>query len=196
MELANQAVSLFEINHRIQDLCPAMVVRGIVNLNRSRMGNAPAIRKAAEDFRKALSMCNGKKSPRVHYAAAHNLGLTILEGNLPWDDLKETIGSVKQARENLRKRKIKRRSVPDAKLRWILGLARSRSGWNPQAERLLTTARNDLITLGAMSEVALVSLDLGELYLAEDRWDDLARISADVVHMDRGSYSHEIFAAL
>ncbi len=91
---------------------------------------------------------------------------------------------------------MRRKSVADAKLRWLKGLILIRFGSTQRAEQLLVGARHDLIELEAILDVALISLDLGELYLLEGRWGTLRMIAEEVLNLRIEPYHHEILSAL
>lgn len=196
LEAANEAVLLLDgVNGEEVDYFAAVVTRGLVFLYLSRDGDLSAGEKAASDFKHVLNDCDHSISPRVHYAAVHNLGLALLEGAA--SSSVEIFRTVEKARKMLRQRRVRKRSVPDAKLRWVQALATIRfTGCGPYVERLLRSARSDLLALNAMVEFARISLDLGGLLLEDGRWGDLAAISAEVVHANRSQYSAEILAAL
>lgn len=173
----------------------ALLTRGVVCFRGSRIGLFQ-LADAVRDFSEALTQCHPGKSPRVFFSATHNLSVTILEGANRPQDLQLALRCIEQSQKLLRRYRVRRKSIADAKLRWLKGLILMRFGSTQRAEQLLVGARHDLIELDAILEVALISLDLGELYLLEGRWGTLRMIAEEVLNLRVEAYDHEILSAL
>lgn len=191
LEKLNQSIAVFESNGDEKQFSIALVIRGIL-----RIEGDGDLRLAILDLARSLAKINARLRPRLFYTAIHNLSVAILMAATDIGDLSTIMSLIEMARRELRRRRIPRKSIPHAKLRWVRALVMKRVGAIRRAEHFLEKAREDFITLGAMTEVAKISLDLGDIYFREKRWADLARISVDTVHLDRSLYDHEILSAL
>ncbi len=199
LELASRAVDA-ERRHpparrQNDNLCAALVIRGII-LSREGSPEKARFKEALRDLMEALSLCHPRRSPRVFYTALHNLALVVLEGAHRVEDLDAALRRVNEAQKMLRRYRVRRRSVADAKLRWIRALILARFGATQRAEQLLIDARQDLAELGVVIDVILISFDLADIYLAERRWGTLRILAEDIVKLDAPGCTHEMQGAL
>ncbi len=126
---------------------------------------------------------------RTHEAAAINLGYVVKEGTEPgscWTAL----GHVARAKKNTPHRP----SLPLYQLQWIEGLIwgklrelGTRTGFPLalEAEQALKRALHGFLHLRVPWEIALVSLDLAQLYRDLGRWDELLEISLETLQRFR-----------
>lgn len=191
LAMVDEAISIFGAIEDKKELAAALVVRGILRIE--ELGD---LQKAILDLSRALVEMNAKLHSRLYCVAIHNLSVAVLFSTQDLDKLSDVTRLLNIARKELRRKRIPKCSVPHAKLRWVSALLMASVGAVRQAERQLVGAREDLVDLRAMTEVAKISLDLGGIYFQEKRWDELAEISVDVIHLDRNFYDSEIFAAL
>jgi hypothetical protein len=172
----------------------ALVTRSIVLQWAYAAGaKIPGIRdlvtEAAEGYRAALKKCTAE-TPRTTLAAL--LNLNSLAVPVWWQDPHghqrispgKVAASLKNVCQKLRRQGFSRKSRPHAQARWLLGVAIAESfEWlNKPAEEKLLNALADLLELGAIEDAARLCLDMCYLYYRESRWDDMAIVTATVLH--------------
>ncbi len=147
---------------------------------------------AIECFGEALQGLDPEESAataRTHQCAVHNLAATLPKCRQapPW----RALGHVREAKRLLGGQ---RRSMPRHRLQWVEGLvlrrlhdrgARPGYSLTERAEKAFLRAREGFIELRAPWEIALVGLDLAELYRSLGRWDDLFAVAFDTLQRFR-----------
>lgn len=177
LELAKRAIDSYHALERADDLARSLIIRGAA---RVAVGKHTA---GIEDFGEALFLVNPKLVPRVYHSAIHNLAYAITDARIADFDLAAARRHVRRARRCIRNH---RRSLPRAKLLWIEGLMFLKAGLGRRGEALLKSARQSFIGLDAPYEIALVSLDLAEIYLLDGRWRELQRLAAETFRLFQG----------
>ncbi|MCP4658540.1 MAG: tetratricopeptide repeat protein [bacterium] len=88
-------------------------------------------------------------------------------------------------------------TLSDAKARWVLGLLYWRiPKRRPRAIEVLESSREDLASLGSPLDVAVLSLNLGEMYAHKKRWRELETMAAESLQLlERIPGSAEAIAA-
>ncbi len=170
----------------------AYAVRGYVYVKLGRYSHA------VRDLGKALSIIDRRKdasgeAERTRYAAVHNLIYAISQNPSP-----ESLGDVRFYLRYARKLvPSHRRSLPRYQLYWVDGLSLIKLGSGRRGERLMHRARAGFREVGACFELALVGLDISELYRDEGRWDELKELAAETFRQFKAlSADAEAIAAL
>ncbi len=141
---------------------------------------------------KALANLDYDRSPPAFYAGVHNLTVALAKTPEPSAKLLDTaLRWLLEARRSgpprggrgTNRYSHRKRTVPDAKLRHVLGLILRRSGKTKTAIRVLQEARADLGALGLPLDVVGVALDLGELYSESGRWAKLENMASETVQL-------------
>ena len=153
----------------------ALIVRGVAY--RILTGD---ILRSQRDYIHALSMLNPKEHERVYCAAIHNLGCAILLGSTQLDPI---LGALKLAEKGLRRQRVRKSSIPHAKVRWLRALAFEKFGSTQLATELFKRVRNDLFSLGAYKDFVQVSLDLSRLYYIDGRVQPIRRIAGELAEL-------------
>lgn len=174
LDLAERALAVYRTDGCVDDLAWALVVRGTVQVARGRHGDG------IEDFGEALAHVNPKLNPRVYHSAIHNLAYAVTASRMARFDLAAARRQVRRARRCIRNH---RRSLPRAKLIWIEGLMFLKAGLYRRGEALLRAARQSFTGLDAPYEIALVSLDLAEVYLLDRRWSEMRKLTAETYQL-------------
>jgi len=174
--MANEAISLFTVTAPGTEIHAAsLIVRGVAY--RILTGD---ILRSQSDYVHALSMLSPKKHERVYCAAIHNLGCAILLGST---QLAPILGALKLAEKGLRQQRVRKSSIPHAKVRWLRALAFEKFGSTQLATDLFQRARNDLLALGAYKDFVQVSLDLSRLYYIAGQVHRIRRIVGELAEL-------------
>ncbi len=161
-----------ELSADANSLGAAYTVRGYVYVKFGRYSDG------VRDFGKALSILDRRKdsggeAERMRYAAVHNLLYAISKNPSP-----ESLGDVRFYMRQARKLvPSHRRSLPRYQLYWVEGLVFIKLGSGRRGERLLHRAQAGFREVGAPFEMALVGLDISELYRDEGRWEELEELA-------------------
>lgn len=170
---AQRAVQIFKLQDDLFDrhsLGLALETRGYV------YHYSENEQEAAKDFSAALGLINHRTCPRAYYGAIHNLASLLME-SADHDAVERIMKNLQAAY----KRFIGNRKAHKAKfmLRWLQALALIRFGSDNQAEVYLKGARTGLLRLRSLRNVAIISLDLGLLYLQQSRFEDLDVLASE-----------------
>ena len=178
IDFANLAV---KISQHPNAVAAAHTARGYVNVKLGRYSDG------VRDLGMALSIINPKQDPgmgeakRIRHSAVHNLAYAISQSPSP-----ESLGDVqfylRQARKLVPHH---RRSLPRYQLYWLEGMSLIKLGSGRRGERLFQRARAGFKEIGAIFELALINLDLSELYRDEERWPELAQLAEETFHIFR-----------
>lgn len=168
LKLAEKAVAQSDSPNT---LAAALSARGYVYLEMGRYSEG------VREYGKALSVIEPKDrlSKRVHYGATHNLSFAVSQNPSP-EALSEALAYVRHARSLIR---VHRRSLAKYQLYWIEGKILIKLGLGRRGEALLKKAQAGFTKLDVPFEIALVGLDLSELYRDEGRCDELAELAAE-----------------
>ncbi len=136
---------------------------------------------------KGLANLDYDRSPPAFYAGVHNLTVALAQTPESSGELLDTaLGWLREARRSAPQRGLgtkrygyRKRSVPDAKLRFVLALILRRKGNRGSAIRFLEEAYEDLVDLDMPLDVVGVSLELGELYAEMGRWAKLEALASE-----------------
>ncbi|MCP4658539.1 MAG: tetratricopeptide repeat protein [bacterium] len=142
-----------------------------------------------------------EKSPRIkaRQVLMHNIVGTLASS--PTLDAPTVAGAIEMVRKSRAKRgdRYGHRvcTLSDAKARWVLSLLYWRiPKRRPRAIEVLESSREDLASLGALLDVAVLSLNLGEMYAHKKRWRDLETMAAEALQLlERIPGSAEAIAA-
>jgi len=135
---------------------------------------------------KALPKLENSDRPKAKQVLMHNIAGTLaVSRNLDATTLAEAIAVVRKSRAKRGDRYGHRAcTLSDAKARWVLGLLYWRiPKRRPRALELLESSREDLASLGAPLDLAVLSLNLGEMYAHKKRWSDLETIAAEALQL-------------
>ena len=114
----------------------------------------------------------GQRFPRESfYQAKASIRLSRISklSRLRWKDMPAHLTSFGRSK----------RTLPDAKLRWTLGLLLDLERDTAGGIKQLESARRDLALLDLPADLVTLSLDLGELYAKVGSWRKLARVAAE-----------------
>ncbi len=173
LELVNEAIRTYRSEGDVTEphfLGKCYQARGVIflhrawRLSRDHARSALDLHQALVDLTKALYHLDpGDQSDRHYFAAVHNLSIVLLDCHDP-----VALGlALKHLGKAQKALYYTRHHLAKYKLKWLKGLLEIRFGSTRRGERLLLQARDGLKKLGAIYEVALISLDLTSLYLDE-----------------------------
>lgn len=167
-------------------LAGTLVTRANVH-NRAYRFGAGSLQNAANDLKRALTVCS-RKTVQTRLAAVHNLGSVAASAWIGNEagilHPSQVIELMRRVRRSLhRDKKIRHRSVIHAKTRWVMGLALAQEamGLTRRAESYLRGARDDLIALESYPDAAMLSLDFGWWLFQERDWAKLRAVAGEVV---------------
>ena len=121
---------------------------------------------AITDLSTAMVVLNHKKHPNLLFFAMHNLALYLFEHKGSTSkDLGQALKHLVAAHRGFRH--YSRPHIAKYKLKWLQALIQIRFGAIRQAENFLRTAREGLIKIKAIDDVAHITLDLADLLLRE-----------------------------
>jgi tetratricopeptide (TPR) repeat protein len=87
--------------------------------------------------------------------------------------------------------------IDRVRIRWLEGLIAAKLGESSQAERILTSVRQDFLDLDIGYDAAVVSLELAALYLESGQVEQTAQLANEMVPIFRAlDLSREAFGAL
>ena len=149
----------------------AILQRGSLRLHQERFAEA------IDDFGMALGTLDPKRNRRSYYAAAHNLAAALA--------LAPELAYVNQATRWLRfargLQKGERSSLARFKLYCIEAEVLEKVGSTRRAQKNLQIARKGFERIGALHELALVSLQLAILLHGEGHFEELRQITDETV---------------
>lgn len=174
LELSSEAVkTMRRIGAPEKTLARALISEGYVLLFKLGRPN-----EAMDIFGEALNLAGDSQgSPadkRLHGSACHNLAFAIVARSTTLGAQSKAMHYIKQARKMV---KGQRRSVGRYRLLWCEGLVWSRTGGHARAEKACRVALEGFEALGLPWEIALVSLDLGELLQIFGDWAELQKLA-------------------
>lgn len=153
----------------------AILQRGSLRLHQEHFAEA------IDDFGLALGMLDPKRNRRSYYAAAHNLAAALA--------LAPDLDYVNQATRWLRHarslQKGQRSSLARFKLYCIEAEVLEKVGSTRRAEKNLQIARKGFERIGAVHELALVSLQIILLLHGDGRFEELRQITDETVALCR-----------
>jgi len=135
---------------------------------------------------KALPKLEKSDRSKAKQVLMHNIvGTLAASPNLDATTVAEAIELVRKSRAKRGDRYGHRVcTFSDAKARWVLGLLYWRiSKRRPRAIELLESSREDLASLGSPLDVAVLSLNLGEMYAHKNRWTELERMASEALQL-------------
>jgi hypothetical protein len=146
----------------------ALAARGYAHYYNNRPGAAVV------DITAAIAMINYRTKPRTYYYALHNLSVYMLEVISP-----ERLAHSLKKLEACSRRFIgySQRHMAKYKIRWLQALAQKRFGATRQAERYFKKAFNGFVDMEATSEVAMIALDIGILFVEEGRLEEATALA-------------------
>ena len=196
IEAVTQAIVLCQAEQAEHELGRAYGARGAVYLVMFRRGKDVPAGEPVASLSEALKRIDARKGPHTYEAPVGNLALALLE-NYPCD-LELTLTTLKEAVRCHSLRRITRKSLPNALLRWALGLVYLRIGSVDaltRAAEILRRARRRLMAIGVAEKVVHISLDLARVYTVLGHWGRLRLVAEEVISIE-GGYSQEALAAL
>ena len=184
LELTERAVYLYRRLGETSRLAGALVNRATLESYLDRGESALGT------LGEALGLIDPEREPALWMSASYNLATALHEAGRPVEAA-EKLAAVRPHLEALGG------ATDRAKLRWFEGIV-ARDGGDPaRAERLLVETRDEFARLGLAYEIALVSLDLAALYLAEGRTAETRRLAESMLPVFRSRDIHrEATAAL
>ena len=173
LELVNEAIRTYRNDGDVTEthfLGKCYQARGVIflqrawRLNRGHALSTRDLHQALVDLTKALYHLDPGDQPDRHYfAAVHNLSIVLLDCHDP-AALGLALKHLTKAQKSLY---YTRHHLAKYKLKWLKGLLENRFGSTRRGERLLLQARDGMRVLGAIYELAMISIDTTSLYLAE-----------------------------
>ncbi|NJL27665.1 MAG: hypothetical protein HC897_07080 [Thermoanaerobaculia bacterium] len=144
---------------------------------------------------KSLRFLDANTSWEFHFSAVYNLAFALSRVGEPTAETLETaLSLLTGARLSVRSRfrnpsarytgGFRRKTPPDALLRFLQGRILALLGQHPEARELLESAREDLIELEMPLEAAMVSIELAECYLwlaGPRRWQKIEQLCREVL---------------
>ncbi len=189
-ELADRAVAIYRQENSLegrQDLSRALTVRGAVDLNNGEYSSSLAW------FSEALCYVDATANRRTLQSAIQNSAQALAMQALDGQTIGNAYRNIRQARRNLRDA---HPSIPRAKLMWLEARLLAQID-TTRAEAGFIAARRDLIRFHAAYDVCLIALDLGAVYQASERWEDLRELAAETLELALGlEVAEEAIAAL
>lgn len=171
--LASRSVGIYRetpdhIRHR--HLGEALTVRGYIHHMNGHL------ELAMKDWGKAVPHIDVKLSPRVFYAAVHNLALGMTESAIPPRDLSTIEKYVTQATRYFSRKPL---SVPKMKVLWVRGMIQMRFGSTRRGEATYRKVMRGFLKLGNIVDLALVGIALAKHLHGERRFDELKTLATE-----------------
>lgn len=162
-DLVNRSIRIYRLEGDLFDRTPlgkALIARGYLHHQAGRSGDSLV------DLSAAVCLVDGRAEPKSYYGALHNLSLLLVEDGSP-----HQVGLALEQLKVAYRHFIgySQRHVAKYKLRWLQGLAHLRFDAVRKAELDLEQARKGFVEVNAPLEFAVISLDLGLIYLNEQR---------------------------
>lgn len=190
---AEKTVTLCRAELADHELGRAYGARGAVYLSMILSHESAPPGEPIHSLSEALRWVDPRKGLHTYEAPTRNLATALLKG-YPCD-LELTLRTLKKALRLQAKLRVTRRTLPNAQLRWTIGLVYMRTGELDRAAEVLRRARRVLMHLGFARQVAWISLDLAELYARLGHWGRLRILASEIISLE-GVYSLEGLAAL
>jgi tetratricopeptide (TPR) repeat protein len=133
---------------------------------------------ALVDISAALNHISLRRDEKPYYAALHNLSVWAVDYGTE-AQLFNALEKLKPALHLLAG--YKKRHFPKYKLRWLVALVQARLGQTGQAELTYLEVRKGLLKLRLPFEAAMLSIDLGLLYLRSGRLNDCRRLAGETI---------------
>lgn len=173
---ANRGLALIEgAEPSYRDVAQGYLSRGIVFRHCERYDDAES------DYRKALRLIHPKKDADLHFKALQNLSLALLFGAREPRRVERALKTLDVANRQLRRYRIRLKSLQNASVLWIRGLAYRIVGADERAETLMSRAREILFELGALTEWTRLSLDVTEIYMHYGKWGMVKRTLGEIL---------------
>jgi tetratricopeptide (TPR) repeat protein len=187
VDCANKAIDLLKgLDSCIVDRHPI----GLALIARAHAYYAAGATAAAiVDTSTAIAVLNPKKQPHHLFTAFHNLAVYLFEhkDSTP-EQLEEAFRHLAIAHRGFRH--YSRPHIAKCKLKWLQALIQIRLGAIHRAEENFRTARTGFIKLNAISEVAHISLDLGELLLREGNGKEARQLAFEAFKLGQAHGLH------
>jgi tetratricopeptide (TPR) repeat protein len=194
LDRATAAESVFLAANDLYNVGRSRSVRGTIHSERGHQ------EEAIPWLSSALTCFEPGKHDEAIYAAAHNLQIALTESDPSPECLEETLRQVTEGRLSRTSRRPsrtgsvsrqlmghRRRTLPDAKARGLQGRILALLHQYPDAQRLLESAREDLIFVDASLDAAVVDVELGECYLCSigghRRWDRIEELAKEAIEL-------------
>lgn len=194
LELAHHAATILSVAGASHELGRVYAAKGLAQL---KLGDPGAI----DTLCLALGKLDAGQNPNAYHAACHNLLMALGELRPKPELLEAALAQLCKARLTKRSRRparrqahrlrltgYRRKTMPDAKARFLQGRILNLLGQHEEARKLLESAREDLITLGMPLAVAEVSIELAECYLwfsESRRWPRIERLAREALELLR-----------
>ncbi len=170
--LANWAVHAWRVLSDDRHLLGrVLLVRGAIH------SYASCTDAALADVSAALTHLDAERSPRLHYAAIHNLATALMKVARDARGLEAAAKHVRRARQL---GSYGPDSLPGVKLCWLEGCLLRKLGAFDEAEERFRGALGHLERHGARVEMVLLELDMAELYHDQRRRRDLRLLTASM----------------
>lgn len=186
LEFAAQTILLCKAEQAEHDAGRAYGAQGAVYLSMVLSGSDVPDGEPILSLSEALKRIDPRRGLDTYEAPMCNLALALLEG-FPCD-LELTLSTLKRALRIHAYRRITRKSLPNAHLRWTIGIVYLRIGsadFLHRAIQILRRARRRLMDLGVPDKVVQISIDLGRAYYALGRWGHLRLVAEEILRIDR-----------
>lgn len=196
LDFGDQAVVLCQAEQAEHELGRACGARGAVYLSMIVDGESVPAGEPTASLSEALKRVDPRQGPHTYEAPATNLALALLNGYSC--DLQLTLSTLKAAARAQAHRRITRKTLPNAQLRWNMGLVYLRIGSADALQRageILRRARRRLMEIGIAEKVVRISLDLARVYAALGHWGRLRLLAEEILSIENG-YPQEVLAVL
>lgn len=193
LTFAEKTIVLCQAEQASHDLGSAYAARGSVYLLMIWTGDAVPRSEPIQSLSLAVERIDPRKSQYAYEAATGNLALSLLEG---YDcDLEMTLATLKKTLRLQAKLRITKKTLPNAIVRWMIGLVYLRIGFLDRAGEILRRARRVLMQLGFLKDVVRISLDLARVYHAQGFWGRLRVLAEEILSLEE-VYTPEALTAL
>jgi tetratricopeptide (TPR) repeat protein len=172
-QLIDEAIRIHRLETNLvdrHDLGCCFLARGHVEYELGDPGQALV------DLSAAVNHIDPRRGSRFYYAALHNLAGYLADYGSP-EQLRVVMDQLRAAHALLGG--TKKRSLAKYKLRWLQAVIHARFGQTAKAELTFLEVREGLTELVVPLEVAMVSIDLGLLYLSTGRLAELESLAGE-----------------
>ena len=188
LELVGEALEIYRVRERSQELACSLADRGII------LGFSGRMEEAISHLAQALDQIDPRRNPRYYLGTVHNMALYLHE-------VAETPAANELALDWLRLAIRCHRAFPEnvnlLKLQSLQGLISLRLGRFEDGIKALSGAQEGFKRLGAFFEQAIVLLHVADAYLGQDRPRDVKRVAGELFPLFRRlDTDREVSAAL
>lgn len=197
MAYVDDAIEICTAIWKVHDLGLAYYAKASVYFYMLRHGIDVCLEEPLECLSKAIEYVSVKLMPFIYESASNNLGLLLIEGrhNYRPSTLKDLLRRLDRAKRQQARLGFTRKSYPNIKLRWTMGLVWKRARATERAKSLLLRARKDLISHDFWEDVSSITVDISEILIDDNCWGILQSMVEEIVQIE-GRFSPEVNSVL